>query len=320
MKKPIVIAIFCLIFIGCGSTPRNSEPLPNLIDIDKDIYDKLENTEVILWGEGVKFIDLDLSNRVKVKEIVSSEIKVTPRTNYTNGRTDYFVTICFTDEDGNEKELTFSRRITEISKRDQTYNERFERNLIFGEHYFTPDLILYTDPIINDQPRLHYGKGYSVDVTGAALRNIILIYDQTLHSFKEQLSIWIEKDLERQRVNVQNSAQNQRTSIQNLIYNLTSIGYGIDLGIPFIQGDIISLRTGQLYAIDLARTGNQYNYLVTLSDGTDIPFYIRASKPLQIIGSSNIVYDAVRIRYIGKAQYIRNRVITADTLLFELVD
>lgn len=120
-------------------------------------------------------------------------------------------------------------------------------------------------------------------------------------------------DLESRR-NILLREMAERPTIANLIKNLID---GYNVGISFEQGDVLSIPSGFLTAIDLSQNDGLYNYLVMINDNSTSlkPFYIQTDRPLPIYGSNMI--PPIKIKYKGTAKYLQNRVQEKDTLLFE---
>lgn len=124
------------------------------------------------------------------------------------------------------------------------------------------------------------------------------------------------RDLESRR-NILLREVAERPTIENLVKNLID-GYGLNMGIRFEKGDVLSIPLGFLKAIDLSQEDGLYIYLVMINDnsGQLKPFYIQTDRPFSFYYGQNMV-PSIKIKYKGNAKYLQNRVQEKDTLLFE---
>lgn len=274
------IVIYCLSFGGCASTHVESSKntnLPNPNEIDNAILGRLQGIEVILWNKGVLFKDLDFSKPITIKSIHNSRVEEVGKRYQKH--LEYFSTLVFGDKNGIKTEADISRRIYNADENTYDYNLLISRGLIFGQYRLSPDLILEITPTVNNLPWIYHGYDSSnvyskydgLDTRTPVRTNYILIYDSTVQKFYDQ-------------VLAQNADQprRDRTSVQNLIQNLVDVGFNI--GIPFRQGDVVSIPQGLLIAIDLSQSNGQYTYLVLINDNTSSlkPFYVQADRSLSI--------------------------------------
>jgi hypothetical protein len=106
------------------------------------------------------------------------------------------------------------------------------------------------------------------------------------------------------------------------------IGYELgsfNSGIPFVKGDVFNIEKDSIAAVDRDDTPDGIMYLAKIWSYTYLPgraFYIITDREFLFAPYSqyNLIYEPMKLKYIGTAQYTQGRVHTVNTWVFLRID